>query len=88
MCWTELGWKTFLVDTLQQLNSRKILEFCLVKDAISGTHWKEEEENNTEAQQQRENDRVAKRTAALYHDETNWRINPGSLALEMRGDSQ
>eukprot|EP00959_Pyramimonas_sp_CCMP1952_P457053 9474226-Pyramimonas_sp.AAC.1 len=77
MCWTELGWKTFLVDTLQQLSLPKLFEFCLIKDAISGTHWKEEEDNKTEAQQQREHDRASKRIATLYQDETNWRINPG-----------
>eukprot|EP00959_Pyramimonas_sp_CCMP1952_P069123 1443036-Pyramimonas_sp.AAC.1 len=87
MCWTESGWKTFLVDTLQQLSLPKVLEFCWTKDATSGTHWKGEEENTTEAQLQRENDRASKRIATLYHRETNWRINPGSLALEMRGDS-
>eukprot|EP00959_Pyramimonas_sp_CCMP1952_P461074 9480982-Pyramimonas_sp.AAC.1 len=88
MCWTEFGWKTFSVDTLQQLSLPKVLEFCLIIDATSGAHWKEEEESKTEAQRQRENDRASKRIATLYYDDTNWRINPGSLALEMRGDSQ
>mgnify|MGYP001394542818 CR=1 FL=1 len=34
MCWTETGWKTFLVGTLQQLELTKTLEFCLIKDDI------------------------------------------------------
>eukprot|EP00959_Pyramimonas_sp_CCMP1952_P342974 7185054-Pyramimonas_sp.AAC.1 len=60
MCWTELGLKTFLVDTLQKLDLSKILEFCRIKDATSGNHWKEEEETKAEAELQRENERRAK----------------------------
>jgi len=88
MCWTEMGWKNFLVGTLQQLELTKILEFCLIKDASSGIHRKEEEGMKTEAELQRENDRLAKRLAALFDDETSWRMSRDWLALEMRGDSQ
>ena len=42
----------------------------------------------TEAELQRENDRLAKRLAALFDDETSWRMSRDWLALEMRGDSQ
>ena len=39
----------------------------------------------TEAELQRENDRLAKRLAALFDDETSWRMSRDWLALEMRG---
>ena len=42
MCWTEQGWQKFLVRTLRQLELTKILEFCLIRDVVSGNHWQEE----------------------------------------------
>eukprot|EP00959_Pyramimonas_sp_CCMP1952_P191283 4000078-Pyramimonas_sp.AAC.1 len=69
MCWTEQGWKSFLVDTLRQLELTKILEFCLFKDASSGMRRKEEKEDSA-AQQQKEVDRQAKIWAALFSYET------------------
>ncbi|CAK0903033.1 unnamed protein product [Prorocentrum cordatum] len=62
------------VDTLRQLELTKISEFCRIKDASSGMHQKDEKED-TAAQQQKELDRQAKRLAALFSDETRWRIN-------------
>eukprot|EP00959_Pyramimonas_sp_CCMP1952_P301731 6313155-Pyramimonas_sp.AAC.2 len=43
-CWNEQGWRSFLVDTLRQLELTKILGFGLIQDASSGAHRKEEEE--------------------------------------------
>eukprot|EP00959_Pyramimonas_sp_CCMP1952_P248267 5189245-Pyramimonas_sp.AAC.1 len=62
----------------------KVLEFCLIKDASSGMHRKEEE--GTAAQQQNELDRQAKILAVLFSDETRWRINADWLCMELRGD--
>ena len=89
MNWTELGWKDFLRGTLRELEMGHVLEFCLIRDPVSGRYRMEvEEEEKTDEQLQRELDRKAKRLLALFEDETRWRINPSRPCLEMRGDSQ
>ena len=89
MSWTEQGWRKFLTGTLREMGLFKILEFCLIRDVVSGQYRQEEvEEGMTDDQKRRELERKSKRLAALNLDETRWRFNPECVCMELRGDSQ
>ena len=82
IAWDEASWIHFVRTVLK--DAPEMLDLCILKDPKP---WKENEEE--EPREKKEDlEKISKRLAAIYLDQTEFVFTPGRISVELMGDSQ